>query len=112
MTVIESLPERPIYDRELERLRLHDDVGAAHYRYYTGELPGEIIGQFTLLLEDGRGYALHFDLDAREWSLVDSIDDYDDHAEAIEVLDVALEDVRGNDEEYGKRLYALSEGEL
>ena len=105
MRVLESLPDRPLRWSDLEALEVADGIDGAYARFWTGEsdLVGDYTAQFDLFLADGRGFAIHYDLDADEWRVVELIDDVLDVADAIERLEVALEEARGDDQDYGQR---------
>lgn len=107
MKELESLPNRPLRRHDLDGLQGADRIDSTFARFWTGsaDVQGDYTAQFDLFLDDDRVFAIHYDPESRAWRAVDELaaDEYDNYADAIEQLEISLEEARGDDQAYGQR---------
>jgi hypothetical protein len=80
--MIESLPDRPLLDSELEALRESDRFASIHEFVAHGGPDRERILQF-LIESDGQYTALHFDLDRDTWQVVGRAGSFEAASQAL-----------------------------
>lgn len=115
MRRLDSLPGRPLRYRDLELIEDVAAVKSTTIRYFASSNHYEVenddpIGQFDIFLKNGRAFALHLDVEALEWFIVDELQDVEDFGEAIEEFEAALEVARGDPAAYGRQLVDLGGG--